>query len=126
VVHPGPITETITALSASTVFGLGLGLAYLLFGPQRKRAPMRDFLHQLWFAGWGFDWIYHRLLVRPFLWVTRQVGKDPADVPIRSLGEIAMLGNRALCLTQSGRVRWYAAGLAMGTVAVLAVAVFLR
>ena len=126
VVHPGPITETITALSASTVFGLGLGLAYLLFGPQRKRAPMRDFLHQLWFAGWGFDWIYDRLLVRPFLWVTRQVGMDPADVPIRGLGEIAMLGNRALCLTQSGRVRWYAAGLAMGTVAVLAVAVFLR
>ena len=64
--------------------------------------------------------------VRPFLWVTRQVGRDPADVPIRGLGEIAMLGNRALRLTQSGRVRWYAAGLAMGTVAILAVAVFLR
>ncbi len=126
VVHPGPITETITALSASTVFALGLGLAYLFFGPQRERAPKTDFLQRLWFAGWGFDWIYDRLLVRPFLWVTRQVGSDPADVPIRGLGEIAMLGNRALRLTQSGRVRWYAAGLAMGTVAILAVAVFLR
>lgn len=125
-VHSGPITETITALCASTVFALGLGLAYLLFGPQRSRAPMKGFLQELWFAGWGFDWIYDRLLVRPFLWVTRQVGRDPADIPIRGLGEIAMLGNRALRLTQSGRVRWYAAGLAMGTVAVLAVAVFLR
>jgi NADH-quinone oxidoreductase subunit L len=126
IVHPGPITETITALSASTVFALGLGLAYLFFGPQRSRAPLQGFLQELWFAGWGFDWIYDRLLVRPFLWVTRQVGRDPADLPIRGLGEAAMLGNRALRLTQTGRVRWYAAGLAMGTVALLAVAFFLR
>src|SRR5277367_5605034 len=126
VVHPGPITETITALCASTVFALGLGLAYLFFGPQRARAPMKGFLQELWFAGWGFDWIYDRLLVRPFLWVTRQIGRDPADIPIRGLGEIAMFGNRALALTQTGRVRWYAAGLAMGTVAILAVAFFLR
>jgi NADH-quinone oxidoreductase subunit L len=126
IVHPGPITETITALCASTVFALGLGLAYLFFGPQRSRVPMQGFLQQLWLAGWGFDWIYDRLLVRPFLWVTRQVGRDPADVPIRGLGEAAMFGNRALRLTQTGRVRWYAAGLAMGTAALLAVAFFLR
>jgi NADH-quinone oxidoreductase subunit L len=126
IVHPGPITETITALCASTVFALGLGLAYLFFGPQRSRVPMKGILQQLWFAGWGFDWIYDRLLVRPFLWLARQTKRDPADVPIRGLGEIAMLSNRALRVTQTGRVRWYAAGLAMGTVALLAIAFFLR
>jgi len=126
VVHPGPITETITALSASTVFALGLALAYLLFGPQRVRVPMKGFLQELWFAGWGFDWLYDKLFVRPFLWVTRKSSKDLADAPIRGLGEIAMLGNRALRYTQTGRVRWYAAGLAMGTVAILAVAFLLR
>ena len=126
VVHPGPITETITALSASTVFALGLALAYLLFGPQRVRVPMKGFLQELWFAGWGFDWLYDKLFVRPFLWVTRKSSKDLADAPIRRLGEIAMLGNRALRYTQTGRVRWYAAGLAMGTVAILAVAFLLR
>jgi NADH-quinone oxidoreductase subunit L len=125
-VHIGPITETITALCASTVFALGLGLAYLLFGPQRERAPMKGFLQELWFAGWGFDWLYDKLFVRPFLWVTQKSTKDVADVPIRGLGEIAMFGNRALRITQTGRVRWYAAGLAMGTVAILAVAFFLR
>jgi NADH-quinone oxidoreductase subunit L len=126
VVHIGPITETITALMASTVFAIGLGLAYLLYGPQRTRVPMTGGLQQLWLSGWGFDWIYDRLLVRPFLWVTRKSGSDLADVPIRGLGKIAMLGNRALRLTQTGRVRWYAAGLAMGTVALLAVAFLLR
>ena len=125
-VHIGPITETITALTASTVFALGFGLAYLFYGPQRERVPMKGVLQQLWLAGWGFDWIYDRLLVRPFLWVARQTKRDPADIPIQGIGEIAMLGNRALSVTQSGRVRWYAAGLAMGTVAIVAVAFFLR
>jgi NADH-quinone oxidoreductase subunit L len=125
-VHIGPITETITALSASTVFALGLGLAYFLYGPQRSRVPMKGALQRLWFAGWGFDWIYDRLFVRPFLWVTRKSSKDVADLPIQGLGEVAMLGNRALRATQTGRVRWYAAGLAMGTIALLAVAIFLR
>ena len=125
-VHVGPITETITALSASTVFAIGLGLAFFFYGPQKERVPMKSALQQLWIAGWGFDWIYDRLFVRPFLWVARQTKRDPADVPIRGLGEVAMLGNRALRLTQTGRVRWYAAGLAMGTVAILAVAFLLR
>jgi len=125
-VHIGPITETITALSASTVFALGFVLAYLLYGPQRSRLLARDYLQQLWFAGWGFDWFYDRLLVRPFQWLTRKSGSDLADVPIKALGQIAMLGNRALRLAQTGHVRWYATGLAMGTAAILAIAFLFR
>src|SRR5246127_3884045 len=67
-VHIGPITETITALCASAVFALGLALAYLFYGRQRSLLPVRGYLQQLWFAGWGFDWFYDRLLVRPFQW----------------------------------------------------------
>jgi NADH-quinone oxidoreductase subunit L len=125
-VHIGPITETITALSASTVFALGFALAYFLYGPQRSRLPARGYLQQVWFAGWGFDWFYDRLLVRPFQWLTRKSGSDLADVPIKALGQIAMLGNRALRLAQTGHVRWYATGLAMGTVAILAIAFLFR
>ena len=125
-VHSGPITETITALSASTVFALGFALAYLLYGPQRSRLPARGVLQQLWFAGWGFDWLYDRLLVRPFQWVTRKGSRDPVDVPIRALGRFTVLVHRVLQRTQTGRVRWYATGLAMGTVAILAIAFFFR
>jgi NADH-quinone oxidoreductase subunit L len=126
VVHPHPITETITALAASTVFAIGLGLAFFFYRPQRARVPMKGAIQQLLFAGWGFDWVYDHLFVRPFLWIARKSKRDVADLPIRGLGEIAMLGNLALRHTQTGRVRWYAAGLAMGTVAILAVAFFLR
>lgn len=126
VVHRGLITETITALSASAVFAVGFLLAFAFYKPRRARVPVKNFLQQLWFAGWGFDWMYDRLLVRPFMWVARNIKRDPADVPIQGLGEIAVFSNRALRLTQTGRVRWYAAGLAMGTVAILAIAFFLR
>jgi NADH-quinone oxidoreductase subunit L len=125
-VHTGPITEIITALCASTVFALGLGLAYLLYGPQRSRVPARGFLQQLWLAGWRFDWLYDRLLVLPFQWLTRKSGSDVADAPIKALGDIALLGNRSLRLAQNGRVRWYATALVMGTVAILAIAFFFR
>ncbi|HMF65154.1 MAG TPA: NADH-quinone oxidoreductase subunit L [Edaphobacter sp.] len=125
-VHIGPITEIITALCASAVFVLGLSLAYLLYGPQRSRLPARGFLQRLWFTGWGFDWFYDHLLVRPFQWLTRKSGSDLADVPIKGLGQIVVLGHRALRLTQTGRVRWYATGLAMGTAAILAIAFFFR
>jgi NADH-quinone oxidoreductase subunit L len=108
------------------VFALGLGLAYLLYGPQRSRLPARGFLQQLWFAGWGFDWLYDRLLVRPFQWLTQKTASDLADVPIRGLARIAVLGHRSLQLMQTGHVRWYAMGLAMGTVVILAIAFFVR
>ena len=28
-------------------------------------------LHRLWFANWGFDWLYDVLLVRPYKWFAR-------------------------------------------------------
>jgi NADH-quinone oxidoreductase subunit L len=125
-VHVGPITEIVTALSASTMFALGLGLAYLVFGPKRSRLPARNLLEQLSLAGWGFDWFYDKLLVRPFQWLTRKTASDLVDGPVNGLAQVTVLGYRALRLTQTGRVRWYAAGLAMGTVATLAIALLVR
>lgn len=125
-VHIGPITETITVLSAIVVFALGMGLAYLIFGPKRSRQPAQNFLEQLWLAGWGFDWLYDKLFVRPFQWLARKSATDLADVPINGFARVTVLGYRALRLTQTGRVRWYAASLALGTAAILAIAFVAR
>ena len=125
-VHLNPITETITALCASTAFAIGLGLAYLLYGPQRSRVPAQGFLSNLWRAGGGFDWLYDGLFVRPFRWLVRKSKNDVVDIPIRGLGQLAVLGYRSLRLVQTGHVRWYAMGIAMGTIAILAIAFFAR
>jgi NADH-quinone oxidoreductase subunit L len=125
-VHANPITEIITALSASTAFAIGLGLAYLLYGPQRARVPAKGFLPKLWLAGWGFDWLYDRLFVRPFQWLTRKSKRDVVDIPIRGLGQLTVFSYQILRRAQTGHVRWYAMGMAMGTIAILAIAFFAR
>jgi NADH-quinone oxidoreductase subunit L len=125
-VHIGPITEIMTALCASTAFGLGLALAYLLYGPQRSRLPAQGFLPKVWLAGWGFDLAYDRLFVRPFLWLTLKSKSDVVDVPVRGLGQVTVLGYRILRRAQTGYVRWYAMGIAMGTIAILAIAFLSR
>lgn len=125
-IHVYPITETITALSASTAFAIGLALAYLLYGPQRSRVPSQGLLLKLWQAGWGFDWFYNWLFVRPFQWLTRHSKNDIVDTPVRGLGQLTVFGYRTLRLTQTGHVRWYAMGIAMGTIAILAIAFFAR
>jgi NADH-quinone oxidoreductase subunit L len=125
-IHTSPITEIITALSASTAFAIGLGLAYLLYGPQRARVPATGFLAKLWLAGWGFDWLYDRLFVHPFQWLTRKSKSDVVDIPIRGLGQLTVFGYQILRQAQTGHVRWYAMGIAMGTIAILAIAFFAR
>jgi NADH-quinone oxidoreductase subunit L len=125
-VHVGPITETITALSAILVFTIGLVLAYLLFGPQRERKPAENAVERLWLAGWGFDWIYNKVFVLPFQWLTRALASDPADLPVQGIAQVTDLGYRAMRSLQTGQARWYATGLAMGTAVILAIAFFTR
>jgi NADH-quinone oxidoreductase subunit L len=101
-------------------------LAYLLFGPQRERKPAENVVERLWLAGWGFDWIYNGLFVVPFQWLTRKLASDPADLPVQGIAQATNLSYRALRSLQTGQVRWYATGLAMGTVVILAIAFFTR
>jgi NADH-quinone oxidoreductase subunit L len=88
--------------------------------------PAQGFLPKLWLAGWDFDWAYDRLFVRPFQWLARKSKSDVVDVPARGLGQVTVLGYRTLRRAQTGHVRWYAMGIAMGTVAILAIAFFAR
>ena len=66
---------------------------------------------QLWFAAWGFDWLYDKLFVRPYLALCHLLRRDPID---RSIGLIPLLargGNAALVRSETGQVRWYAASI---------------
>lgn len=125
-VHVGPITELITALCASIVFALGLGGAYLLYGRKPLEQPERGRLEELWLAGWGFDWLYNNLFVRPVAWMTRVNANDEVDRAFTGLGSLTQAGHRLLRRTQTGELRWYASGLAVGSAVFLAIILFTR
>ena len=118
-------------IAAALVSLGGVALAYLLFmrSPQvvdsLVRTPLGKALHQFWFVGWGFDWLYDRLLVRPFVWVARANRSDPFDQIYAFIAWTARIANGTLSDTQTGRLRWYAAGVAFGGIVAVAIVVLI-
>lgn len=81
-------------------------------------APGR-FLTAWWFAAWGFDWLYDKVFVQPYLWLTRILRRDPLDRTIGILPLLARGSHALLIRTENGQIRWYAASIAGGAVLVL-------
>ncbi len=122
----GPITELSTALCASASFAIGFGFAYFLYAPWRPKTPREDPLLRLWYSGWGVDWLYDRLFVIPVQLLVRKGAADLVDYMYTAIARLADLGNSVLRLTQNGRTRWYATGLAAGSVVLFAIALLVR
>jgi NADH-quinone oxidoreductase subunit L len=131
VADPLPITEGQSGIAATAAFAVGILLAYLFYMRNRNWAeaaaaggPGRA-LHRLWYSDWGMDWLYDRLFVRPVHWAARVNKSDFVDAFYNGLAALGRLSWRLLGGSQTGRVRWYAAGMAGGAVLLVAIAMFL-
>jgi NADH-quinone oxidoreductase subunit L len=123
------LTEIGSEAIAALLFLIGLYSAYVFHLQKRSLAdvlvanPVGRVLHQWWFADWGFDWIYDKTFVQPFIW-TAQINKsDFVDAFYTGVARLAQLSYRGLSLTETGRVRWYAAAMAAGSVLFIAMVV---
>lgn len=128
---PAPMgTELSLTVIASLVSLAGIWAAYLLF--LRHRAFTEavalsgpgKLLSRFWSSGWGFDWIYDRAIVRPFLWIACINRDDFIDLIYGGTAWYSEQAHRFLSFTQSGNVRWYAAVIAFGAVLLIALVVF--
>jgi NADH-quinone oxidoreductase subunit L len=127
-VHTGAITESISELSAAGAFILGFLLAYVFYFrkyPAYTEAltanALGRALHKLWFADWGFDWLYDRVFVRPVVWFAQADKNDLLDKFYNGLARVCEMSWKGLRLTETGRLRWYAACIAGGSVLFLAI-----
>ena len=75
-------------------------------------------------AVWGFDALYDRIVVWPFLWLARINRNDYIDAIYTGVARLSERGYQALSRTQNGQLRWYAASIAAGSVILVAIAVF--
>jgi len=82
-------------------------------------------LSRWWYAAFGFDWLYDRLFVKPFLWAVRVNSKDVFDQIIGTVPVILTSLNKATALSQSGRLRWYTASVACGAVLIIGAVIYL-
>ncbi len=127
----GGADEFVLEVFSSAIVLLGLYLATILFlrKPRLRERITQTKLgqrgRQFLFSGWGFDWIYDRLFIRPLALLARINREDFLDLPYLGIAEMSRAFNIGLSRTQSGRLRWYAAVVVIGAIITLSVVVFL-
>ncbi|MHB8203697.1 MAG: NADH-quinone oxidoreductase subunit L [Desulfomonilaceae bacterium] len=119
------------ALALEIIAGLvcvvGVPVCYLLYlkspdySEKLVKSPLFMGLHRLWFSGWGFDLIYDKLVVRPFIWITDINKMDFVDNFYGFVATITQVLHRVLSLTQTGKLRQYALGITFGAILILGI-----
>ncbi|MDP5209168.1 NADH-quinone oxidoreductase subunit L [Microbulbifer sp. 2205BS26-8] len=104
---------------------IGLVVAWQLFRREKKTGEQRSRVTQFWFSGWGFDWLYDHLLVRPFNTLSRLNHNDIIDALYKGTAAFSRQLNMLLSASQNGQVRWYLATFAAGSILFLALLVAL-
>ena len=106
----------------------GAGVMYLARREVLVRAAEHPekALHRLCRGGWGFDWLYDHLFVRPFVWAARVNKADFVDSFYQAIGEACLGLHAILSRSQSGKTRRYVGGVAVGTILFIAIMVLLR
>jgi NADH-quinone oxidoreductase subunit L len=124
--HTANGAKLAVGILSSAVALSGIAVACGLFLGQRRLVTWLaatlpgKLLARWWVQDWGFDWLYDALLVRPFVWFARVNIRDGIDLAILTIPAALRAFNGALVRTETGRIRWYAAGMAAGAVLVVA------
>jgi NADH-quinone oxidoreductase subunit L len=128
--HAASISELASESWLTLALVLGFALAYYCYmyrlgvTAELTRPAPGNALHRLWKSDWGMDWLYDRLFVWPVMWFARVDAGDAVDWIYTGIGRLCEVFYRGLRETESGRVRWYAAAIAIGTVIFIAVVLF--
>ncbi|MBU1333061.1 MAG: NADH-quinone oxidoreductase subunit L [Gammaproteobacteria bacterium] len=125
--HAGGEAKHSLEIASGAIALAGIILAALLFLGRRQlvntiaaSAPGR-LLSAWWFAAWGFDWLYERIFIRPYLLATRLLAHDPIDGAIGVIPRLTRAGHALLSRSETGQVRGYALSLVGGAVLLLAI-----
>ena len=80
-------------------------------------------IQAFWLHGWGFDWLYERVFVRPVKWFARIARGDLVEPAIGGIAWLNLRAWRALSASQNGLLRTYLTVAGVGIVLVLAIVV---
>ena len=123
--HAGGEAKHSLEITSGAIALAGILLAALLFLGKRTLATsiansgLGRALSAWWFAAWGFDWLYDKLFVKPYLAISHLLRKDPIDQTIGLIPQLVKGGNGGMSRTETGLLRWYALSMAAGAVLVL-------
>ena len=119
--HPAHWVELVSI--AVPLFGVLL--AYLVFHTGQLKVDslvdsrIGQTLRQFWLSGWGIDWLYDRLFVRPYYGLSGMLKSEPVDAIYGLIVAINQTFNYWLSRAQTGRMRWYIVSMVFGLVVLL-------
>lgn len=129
--HLGEEGKVTLEIVSGVVVVLGILLAAGLYLGERRlvrsiaaSGPGR-FFTVWWYHAWGFDWLYDRIFVRPYLGIARLLTRDPLDKLMNVPAVLARWSGHGLTLSENGQLRWYAASVSLGAVIVVALLVLI-
>ena len=109
---------------------LGIYIAYFFYMKRQDlRAEIKGATYELnrfWFSGWGFDALYDRVFVRPYVFLSRVNKKDFLDKTYDGMVQGAEFFHGIFARTQSGIMRWYIMGIVIGAVLILSLGLMLH
>jgi NADH-quinone oxidoreductase subunit L len=128
----GPVTGTAGNLQfiTSLLVLIGIIFAYRVFlhSPQHTghvekiiRSPISTAIYCFLSRGWNFDLLYDRGIVQPIIRLARLNKKDFIDLIYKGIALLSRSASHALSFTQSGKVRWYAFGIGIGAMVMIAI-----
>ncbi|MCH2354505.1 MAG: NADH-quinone oxidoreductase subunit L [Pseudomonadales bacterium] len=106
---------------------LGIITGWFVFGSARggstqlSGTEFAENVRRFWYSGWGFDWLYDRAVVAPFVALARMNKNDFVDLAFKSTASIARGIHHVLAVVQNGRLRWYAWNMVLGLAFVVVV-----
>jgi len=102
----------------------GIAAAWWLYAkaPQWRDRFASSALRKWWLAGWGFDALYDFLIVRPLVAIAHWNRQDVIDSLYNGAAMLTRFAHILLGHSQTGRLRWYAGGIALGTAVLLLIA----
>ncbi len=129
--HASPYLHATLGKIAVGVALTGIYVAYRLFVRHRHydgdevivphiRVPLRN----LFADGWGFDRAYRVAFVAPFRSAAHFLRNELIDRGCDAVVAVVQSGHRLIRRTQTGRLRWYTAGIAAGAVLSLGMVLF--
>ncbi len=128
----GSDSELMLQVIASLVSIAGVAIAYAMFlGRPRyaetlSKTSFGSAAQRFWFSGWGFDRLYDMIFVRPFIWLARVNRDDFIDLIYTGIAASNRALHAFLSATQTGNIRWYAMGIAIGAAVFLGIVALLK
>jgi NADH-quinone oxidoreductase subunit L len=101
----------------------GVWLAYIYYYKKRSFPALfiQHRLNDFFYKGWGFDWLYDRLIVRPVDWIAAINKNDVLDKIFTYIAQSFMFFSGLISKSQNGKLRLYALVLTAGLVILLTI-----